>query len=255
MKSVLALFLGYGALLFAQGCSGGSTLGGPGLGDGGVVSFQLDGGSPGSSGSSGGSSGSSGRSGACGSCTSAQICVNQACQDLPSACPCPLESYCELATQTCKPTTAGSTSGGGSSSGASSSGSSGGSSSGASSSGSSGSSSGGSSSSSSGGSSGGSSSGGPAIATWSKIYTTYLAAGTIGNCAKSGCHSQMSTSSLAYSWLSGKGYIAAVNAPLADPNQSCLSWLGGNMPPSGPTTSVAAVDALTSWAAAGAPNN
>jgi hypothetical protein len=91
--------------------------------------------------------------------------------------------------------------------------------------------------------------------TWTKIWTSYLAAGTIGNCAASGCHAQTSTASGAYSWLSGKGQITATNAPIADTSQSCLSWLGGDMPPSGPGSSAAAASDLAAWAAAGAPND
>jgi hypothetical protein len=65
----------------------------------------------------------------------------------------------------------------------------------------------------------------------------------------------MSSASKGYTWLTGKGYIRATNAPLADPNQSCLSWLGGNMPPTGPSSNSAASADLATWAAAGAPNN
>jgi hypothetical protein len=65
----------------------------------------------------------------------------------------------------------------------------------------------------------------------------------------------MSTASKGYTWLTGKGYIRASKAPLADPAQSCLSWLGGSMPPSGPSSNSAATADLTAWAAAGAPNN
>jgi hypothetical protein len=65
----------------------------------------------------------------------------------------------------------------------------------------------------------------------------------------------MSTASKGYTWLSGKGYITATKAPLADPAQSCLSWLGGSMPPGGPHTNAAASSDLATWAAAGAPNN
>jgi hypothetical protein len=65
----------------------------------------------------------------------------------------------------------------------------------------------------------------------------------------------MKTPSAAYTWLKGRGYITATNAPLADPSGSCLSWYGGNMPPSGPSSNAAAKADLTSWAAAGAPNN
>ena len=106
------------------------------------------------------------------------------------------------------------------------------------------------------GSSGGSSgSSGTVTPTWTSIWTGYFAKGTAGNCAKSGCHSQMGTATGGYSWLAGKGYITATKAPLADPAQSCLSWLGGNMPPSGATSNAAASSALVAWAAAGAPNN
>jgi hypothetical protein len=38
----------------------------------------------------------------CAACTGDQICVAGRCQDLPRGCPCPGESYCELASNTCK---------------------------------------------------------------------------------------------------------------------------------------------------------
>jgi len=79
--------------------------------------------------------------------------------------------------------------------------------------------------------------------------------GTVGNCATSGCHSEMGTALSSYSWLTGKGYIAGTASALADPSQSCLTWLGGNMPPSGPTSNAQAVADLKAWAAAGAHNN
>jgi hypothetical protein len=65
----------------------------------------------------------------------------------------------------------------------------------------------------------------------------------------------MSSASKAYTWLTGKGYIGGASSALADPNQSVLSWLGGNMPPSGPKTDDKAAADLAAWAAAGAPNN
>ncbi len=65
----------------------------------------------------------------------------------------------------------------------------------------------------------------------------------------------MSSASKAYTWLKGKGYISGTSSALADPNQSCLSWLGGNMPPNGPSSNSAATSALSAWAAAGALNN
>ena len=68
-----------GAWVLAAGCSSGPTTTGGGP-DGGTTSGGPDG---------VGSSGSSGSSGSTGG--------------LPSACPCPVESYCELTTNTCKP--------------------------------------------------------------------------------------------------------------------------------------------------------
>jgi hypothetical protein len=118
--------------------------------------------------------------------------------------------------------------------------------------------------SSSGGSSGGSSSGGSssggtsssggssgtaAAPTWTKIYTTYLASSTAGRC--SDCHGSCSTASGCYNWLKGKSQIPDI----ADPNYSCLSWLGGNMPPRGPKSNAASASDLAAWSAAGGQNN
>jgi len=89
--------------------------------------------------------------------------------------------------------------------------------------------------------------------TWSQIFSSYLkGSSTAGRCA--GCHSQASSASNLYSWLQGKGYISGTSSPLVDPNQSCLSWYGGNMPPSGPSNANAVKD-MNAWAAAGAQNN
>jgi hypothetical protein len=65
----------------------------------------------------------------------------------------------------------------------------------------------------------------------------------------------MSSASKAYSWLTSRGYIDGTSSPLADPDQSILSWLGGNMPPNGPRSNAKATSDLQAWAAAGAPNN
>jgi len=115
------------------------------------------------------------------------------------------------------------------------------------------------SSTSSGGSSGGSSSGGTSssggssgttsTATWSKIYSAYLGSGTTGRC--NDCHGQCATASGCYTWLKGKSQIPDI----ADPQYSCLSWLGGNMPPRGPKSNAAASADLSAWAAAGGQNN
>src|SRR5690348_4060041 len=60
----------------------------------------------GSGGASGGVGGANGDAGAdtvagCGPCAANQVCSNGACVDLPSTCPCPKESYCDLATGHC----------------------------------------------------------------------------------------------------------------------------------------------------------
>lgn len=102
------------------------------------------------------------------------------------------------------------------------------------------------------GSSGTSGTGAP---TWTKIYASSMAAGTVGDCAASGCHSQMSTAPKAYTWLKAKKQINGATSALADPKLSSLSWLGGNMPPSGPAANAASAADLAAWAAAGAPNN
>src|ERR1700678_3596170 len=41
--------------------------------------------------------------------------------------------------------------------------------------------------------------------TWTELYTTYLAAGTVGGCTS--CHSEMSSASGAYTWLGKEGQI------------------------------------------------
>ena len=81
---------------------------------------------------------------------------------------------------------------------------------------------------------------------------TYLKSGTVGNCGKSGCHSQMNSPSSAYSWMGQKGYSGAA---MVDAQRSPISWYGGNMPPSGPSSSSAAETDMNAWAAAGAKNN
>jgi hypothetical protein len=89
-------------------------------------------------------------------------------------------------------------------------------------------------------------------ATWTQIYNDYLAGSTEGRC--SGCHGQGSSASNLYNWLKGKGYISGTSSALVDSSQSCLSWYGGNMPPSGPNDAKAVSD-MNAWAAAGAANN
>lgn len=89
--------------------------------------------------------------------------------------------------------------------------------------------------------------------TWTAIFNSYMKSGTKGKC--NSCHSQGSSASALYTWLKGRGYISGSSSALVSTSQSCLSWYGGNMPPSGPSSYGNAVSDMNSWAAAGAPNN
>jgi hypothetical protein len=94
------------------------------------------------------------------------------------------------------------------------------------------------------------------IPTWTDLYNTYFAAGTIGNCTQ--CHAaDMVTPASSFSWLNSSSlmYLDPTDPLLLDTTQSCLSWFGGNMPPAGPTTNATAVKDFTAWAKAGAKNN
>jgi hypothetical protein len=92
----------------------------------------------------------------------------------------------------------------------------------------------------------------PTAPTWTELFNNYMSGSAEGRCA--GCHSQGSSKSSLYSWLSGKGYISGTSSALVDSSQSCLSWYGGNMPPGGPNDAKAVSD-MNAWAAAGAANN
>ena len=95
MKTIAAALLGCCAWVMVQGCGSGTST------TGGAPAAAADGGS--SSGNPG-DDGSSGKPGAdCMGCTAQQICVTGKCQELPATCPCPLDSYCELGTNTCRP--------------------------------------------------------------------------------------------------------------------------------------------------------
>lgn len=95
-------------------------------------------------------------------------------------------------------------------------------------------------------------SGGSTSVTWTSIFNNYMASSKEGRCAS--CHSQGSTATKLYSWLSGKGYISGTKSTLVSSSKSCLSWYSGNMPPSGPSDAKAVSD-MNAWAASGAPNN
>jgi hypothetical protein len=64
----------------------------------------------------------------------------------------------------------------------------------------------------------------------------------------------MGSATGAYSFLQSRGYVGGANPALAA-NGSCLSWLGGNMPPAGPSSEPQAVSDMNAWAAAGGLNN
>lgn len=88
--------------------------------------------------------------------------------------------------------------------------------------------------------------------TWTMIFDTYLAGGTVGDCIH--CHQETSSPASAYAWLSGKQYINGTKSLLAG-SGSCLSWFCGDMPPGGPASDPAAASDLKSWVAAGAQDN
>jgi hypothetical protein len=70
-------------------------VGGQGAGVGGA-------GQAGQNGGLGGAPGAGGTTVAsCSGCNSNQVCVNGACTNVPSQCPCPVESYCDLGTSKC----------------------------------------------------------------------------------------------------------------------------------------------------------
>jgi len=89
--------------------------------------------------------------------------------------------------------------------------------------------------------------------TWSQIFAADFAPGTAGSC--SACHSAMATASGAYAWLSQKNQLGGASPKLVSASVSCLSWMGGNMPPGGPSSNPMAAAALEAWAAAGAQDN
>jgi hypothetical protein len=92
----------------------------------------------------------------------------------------------------------------------------------------------------------------PPSATWTSIHNKYLVS-SLGHCQD--CHSSFSSPSSSYSYLRGKGYITGTASPLVDPNQSCLTWYGGNMPKNATGPQPQAVADMNAWAADGALNN
>jgi len=92
--------------------------------------------------------------------------------------------------------------------------------------------------------------------TWTQLYGAYFADGTPGNCAHAGCHANaMTSASATYAWLEGQDQVGGSQPALTDPNSSCLSWLGGDMPPGGPETNPTAEKDFDLWLQAGAKDN
>lgn len=91
--------------------------------------------------------------------------------------------------------------------------------------------------------------------TFTQIFNAYLKTGTTGNCGH--CHSSCgSSSSSCYVWLQSKKQVnGGSNPALADLQASCLTWYGGNMPPSGPGSYAQSTTDINAWAAAGGKNN
>ena len=90
--------------------------------------------------------------------------------------------------------------------------------------------------------------------TWSGLWTDYLASGTVGDCARSGCHSggnECASASACYSWLNNDQYVSGgIN------NNGLFTWTsGGFMPKNGPSSEPQAVSDFAAWTAAGSLNN
>lgn len=101
--------------------------------------------------------------------------------------------------------------------------------------------------------------GGDIPSTWSAIYAAYMGPGTIGHCGA--CHSDagriipLDSAAVAYQSLQSLGQINGTSSPIGRYGMSRLTWMGGDMPPNGPTSAPQAVIAISEWVAAGALDN
>jgi hypothetical protein len=106
--------------------------------------------------------------------------------------------------------------------------------------------------------------GGVTAPTWTEIYAGYFGPSGIGHCGNSGCHASSrggfkcgTTQATCYSGLVAAALVntsSPSSSTLIDPQQSPLSWYGGNMPGSA-TTNAKAVSDIDAWVKAGAQNN
>jgi hypothetical protein len=90
------------------------------------------------------------------------------------------------------------------------------------------------------------------VLTWSKLYSTYFASGTSGNCVS--CHSFGASATSLYTKLKQVGQISGTSSKLVT-SSSILVWFGGKMPDGSTAKNATAVADLKAWVAAGAVNN
>jgi hypothetical protein len=65
----------------------------------------------------------------------------------------------------------------------------------------------------------------------------------------------LNSATVAYESLQSVGQINGVDSPIGKRGFSRVTWLGGDMPPNGPTSAPDAEQAIQAWVAAGALNN
>jgi len=90
--------------------------------------------------------------------------------------------------------------------------------------------------------------------TWTQLFNAFFVAGTVGNCTAMGCHNYPTPQAL-YSYLEAMLQVGGPNPALTNPNTSCLTWYGGDMPMGGAASAPQVVAELNAWAAAGAQDN
>jgi hypothetical protein len=97
----------------------------------------------------------------------------------------------------------------------------------------------------------------PATApTFTQLYTKYFAPGAAVDCATGAtCHGEFNTVQGGWQYLVKNQMVGMTPPALTDPNLSCLTWYGGNMPETGTTCNPQAVADLNAWATAGGKDN
>ena len=104
---------------------------------------------------------------------------------------------------------------------------------------------------------------------YSELFESYFAPGTLGHCATAGCHADPGhavwrcgpTKDDCYAGMTEVGLIDSAtpaHSAIVDPHRSPLTWInpaGGNMPLDAQGANAAAADALRAWVSAGARND